>query len=345
MPNMNSEQIADPTAESRKQDHIELAFKSQVSASMIDERFYYEPLAAPHPQKGMDISRDLLGHTLKTPIWVSSMTGGTEMATRINHNLAKACGEYGMGMGLGSCRSLLYSFDRLPDFDVKALMPNQPLYANLGVAQLEELIDEDKLDLASEMIKRLQADGLIIHINPLQEWLQPEGDRYKRPAFETIKRIVEWANFPLIVKEVGQGMGANSLKQLLQLPIQAIDFGAHGGTNFAMLELLRADEQMMKTFECLTKVGHSASEMTDLINQQITELGNSVACNECIISGGISTFLDGYYLTEKIKTKAIYGQASAFLKHSTGDYEILQAYVEQQIQGLQIANSFLTIKS
>ncbi len=130
----------DPTAESRKKDHIDLAFKSQVRKDALDSRFYYEPILSGHPRNDIDLSVNILDSVLKIPIWVSSMTGGTEMAQTINTNLAKACEEFGMGMGLGSCRSLLDSNERLSDFAMRQYMPNQPLYANLGVAQVEELI-------------------------------------------------------------------------------------------------------------------------------------------------------------------------------------------------------------
>ena len=134
----------DPSASSRKQDHIEMAFASQVIQQELDHRFYYEPLLNPHPQK-TDLSLDFLDKSMKVPIWVSSMTGGTKMARIINHNLARACGEFGMGMGLGSCRSLLYSDEYLPDFAVRSLIgPDYPLFANLGIAQLEQLIAKDK---------------------------------------------------------------------------------------------------------------------------------------------------------------------------------------------------------
>jgi isopentenyl-diphosphate delta-isomerase len=94
----------DPTAVSRKHDHIELAFQSQVGAALLDDRFFYEPLLAAHPQPGSLPAIPFLGTSLRAPLWVSSMTGGTALARTINRNLARACAEFGMGMGLGSCR-------------------------------------------------------------------------------------------------------------------------------------------------------------------------------------------------------------------------------------------------
>ena len=163
---------------SRKKDHIDLAFSSRNQLGAHDERFYYEPVLSGHPES-YPITK-FIGFDLQLPIWVSSMTGGTEKAGFINQNLARACGVFGMGMGLGSCRSLLYNDDNLKDFDVKHHMPEMPLFANLGIAQLEDLIVSNGLSKIDHMLDKLSADGLIIHINPLQEWLQKEGDIIKQ---------------------------------------------------------------------------------------------------------------------------------------------------------------------
>lgn len=334
----------DPTASERKKDHIELAFKSQVTTT--DERFYYEPLLTAHPDAASTWGDfTFLNKTFKNPLWISSMTGGTAMAKTINQNLAKAAAEFGFGMGLGSCRSLLYSDGTLPDFDVRNLLgDNQVLYANLGIGQLEELIAANKLQLIKDMIAKLRADGLIIHVNPMQEWLQPEGDRFKYTPLQTIETIIERTDLSIIVKEVGQGFGYESLKYLFQLPIAAIDFAAAGGTNFAKLELLRSDAAKQELYDAFAKVGHNANEMVNMSNDIIASLGDKVRCKQVIISGGIKHFLDGYYLINKIKTPAIYGQASSFLAYAQGDYETLRNYINTQIEGLILAKAILKVK-
>ncbi len=336
----------DPTAASRKQDHIELAFQSQVGQSFLDERFYYEPMLAAHPKKDEDrLKQTFLGSTLKVPIWVSSMTGGTEMAYTINQNLARACADFGMGMGLGSCRSLLYSDERMKDFNVRTLMGDDlPLYANLGIAQVEQLLEAKELWRIDAMMDKLSADGLIIHVNPFQEWLQPEGDMLKQSPISTIQQFITSTDIKVIVKEVGQGMGYNSLKHLLQLPIEAVDFAANGGTNFAKLELLRSEKNKQSIFEPLANIGHSATQMVEMTNAIKEELGNKMNCHQIIISGGVRNFLDGYYLMKKSNMAAIYGQASGFLKHARGDYKMLYDYVEAQVSGLKLADAFLSVK-
>lgn len=334
----------DPTAVSRKQDHIQLAFESQISE--IDKRFYYEPILAAHPKAETSIACNFLGKKMNAPLWVSSMTGGTQYAGVINRNLAKAAHEFGFGMGLGSCRGLLSSDEHLQDFDIRNIIGDDlPLYANLGIAQLEQLFDNHQENKIQDLVNKLRADGLIIHVNPFQEWLQPEGDHFKYPPIDTIKRVIDaFPDLKIIVKEVGQGMGYESLKTLFQLPLAAIDFAANGGTNFSKLELLRSTPQKQAIYAQLANVGHSAVEMVDMTNNIIKDLGNKALCKEVIISGGIKDFLDGYYLINKLFLPAIYGQASTFLKYARGDYQELHDFVAAQIEGLKLANCFLKVK-
>ncbi|MCC5944125.1 MAG: type 2 isopentenyl-diphosphate Delta-isomerase [Bernardetiaceae bacterium] len=335
----------DENSSMRKKDHIELAFRSQLPSEQLDKRFMYEPLLSGHPKHTITQAFDFLNAKMKVPIWVSSMTGGTAMARTINHNLAKACGEYGMGMGLGSCRMLLDDDTYFEDFNVRHLMPLEPLYANLGIAQVAELIAQNQIAKIQRLIDKLQATGLIIHVNPMQEWLQPEGDRFAEAPIITISKALELLpDLPIIVKEVGQGMGYESLKALLEMPLEALDFAASGGTNFALLELLRSRPEVQENFKGLACIGHNADEMMHMSNQIIEDLGERTACRQLIISGGVKDFLDGYYLTQKSKLPAIYGQASAFLRHAQASYENLQAYIEAQIEGFSVAKAFLKVR-
>jgi isopentenyl-diphosphate Delta-isomerase len=334
----------DPTAESRKSDHIELAFASQVSNLANDSRFSYEPMLSGHPQDAL-LPTPFVGKTLRTPIWVSSMTGGTEKARIINRNLAQACAEFGMGMGLGSCRQLLDSDERLPDFDFRKVIGDaQPFYINLGIAQVEQLINRKELWKVDQLAEKLRADGLFIHVNPLQEWLQPEGDRIQYPPVDTIARFIEQSSIKVIVKEVGQGMGKESLRALMLMPIEAIEFAAHGGTNFSKLELLRSSDTHQDLFNAVTGIGQSAVEMVGMVNQLLEELGASVLCQQFIISGGIKNFLDGHYALEKINAPAVYGQASGMLKYAADDYATLQSFIKSQIEGLKLARAFFKVR-
>lgn len=328
----------------RKKEHIDLAFRSQVSQIQSDSRFYYEPLLAPHPA-GTNWPVEFVDRNLNAPLWVSSMTGGTEMAGQINKNLALACKKYGIGMGLGSCRIILDSDEHLPDFALRSLIgDNLPFYANLGIAQVEELLKNGQADKITHLLDRLEADGLIVHVNPMQEWLQPEGDKIKHSPLHTIKRLLIKLDIKVIVKEVGQGMGPASLEELFKLPLQAIEFAALGGTNFAKLELIRAENGDAETYEDLAFIGHTAAEMVDFCNHALQNLGDKALCKNVIISGGVKNFLDGYYLLQKVKCNAVYGQASGFLKYAASSYEELEYYIEKQLAGLALAKAYLRVR-
>ncbi|HEX5111765.1 MAG TPA: isopentenyl-diphosphate delta-isomerase [Saprospiraceae bacterium] len=339
---MKEKQIS-PDLSDRKLDHIELAFKADMANQGPDDRFYYEPLLAAHP-RNLPQQISFLGKKLKAPLWVSSMTGGTEKAHVINTRLATACAKYGLGMGLGSCRPLLDSRERLSDFDIRNILGTDlPLYANLGIAQVEELHAQHATDKIIELVQLLKADGLIVHINPIQEWLQPEGDRIHTPPIHTLQQLLTQVSFPVIVKEVGQGMGPASILAALQLPIAAFEFAAHGGTNFSRLELLRSETNARNAYDALSQVGHSAKEMAGWINMETMD-NASILCKQFIISGGIKDFLDGYYLMQKLRWPSVYGMASQFLKYATESQEALDDFINRQIQGLQLAHAYLRVK-
>lgn len=328
---------------SRKSDHIDLAFASQIDK--IDNRFYYEPMLSGHPNTELS-PIDFVGKKMDVPMWISSMTGGTGKARIINQNLGKLCGELGMGMGLGSCRILLEEMETyFEDFNLRPLIGHDyPFFANMGIAQIEELIKNKQLFRLEELVSKLEADGIILHINPLQELLQPEGDRYFMSPLEVVDELLDQCSFKVIVKEVGQGFGPESIKALMKRPIAAIDFAAHGGTNFSQLELLRGDDLRKENYGPFTFVGHTADDMVNMTNKILNDLGDVVQCKSFIISGGVKTFLDGYYLTEKLNATAVYGQASPFLKYAVQSYDALLDFALGQKEGLKIAHSLLKVR-
>jgi isopentenyl-diphosphate delta-isomerase len=321
----------------RKSDHINLTDRSRTLPSSVDLRFNYEPLFFKHPTSESNWKTNFIGFDFNYPLWVSSMTGGTQKAQTINTNLAKLVGEFKLGMGLGSCRSLLESKDRLDDFKVRKYLGIQPLFANIGCAQLAELVLNNNLHKISELVNLLEADGLVIHLNPLQEWFQPGGDRYLMTPIQVLETVFEKVKFPIIIKEVGQGMGPETLKALLNMPLAAIEFGAYGGTNFSQLESLRSTEgiELKKPF---INVGHTASEMIDILNSLPR------TDKQFIISGGVQSVLDGYELKMKLEATSVIGMASAFLNPAQQSYTALQEYFIKLKESLIVARDLLTIK-
>jgi isopentenyl-diphosphate delta-isomerase len=327
----------------RKTDHIKMAALSVPSIADSDNRFYYEPLLSAHPTGEMHF--DFLGKTMRHPLWISSMTGGTAEANRINHLLAEACAHFGMGMGLGSCRTLLENDKYFDDFNLRPIIGNDlPFYANLGIAQIEKLISNDKVEKIHELIQKLNADGLFIHVNPTQEWLQPEGDLLRKPAIETIEELIEIVNgeYKLIVKEVGQGMGPGSLKKLFKLNIDGFEFGAFGGTNFASIEIMRNAQGHANFMYPMATFGHSANDMVESINN--ISMDSPLHCKKLIISGGIKNFLDGFYYTKKSSISAVYGMAGVVLQHAISSKEDLFDFLKAEYEGFMYASAFLEIK-
>ena len=320
-----------------------MALLSQTRISELDTRFEYEPMLSPHPGKaGKEFT--FLNKKFRVPVWISSMTGGTRQAKKINTYLARVCKEFGMGMGLGSCRILLDDRTYFDDFDMRPeIGDDRALFANLGISQIEQLLHSGKIQKAHHLVHLLRADGLIIHVNPLQEWVQPEGDRLKYSPVETIEKFLEKADYQVIVKEVGQGMGEESLKTLLNLPLSAIEFAAFGGTNFSNVELSRREDDDKNIYEPFSRIGVDAYRMVDIVNT-VVEDNKNVQCRQIIISGGIKTYLDGFYLINTCNLPAIYGQASAFLSRATKDYESLHQFVEKQVEGLRMAEAYLRVR-
>jgi isopentenyl-diphosphate Delta-isomerase len=328
--------------EDRKNDHINLALANRTSAPEKDKRFVYEPLLSGHGFAGF-APFELAGKSMKAPLWISSMTGGGATARRINTNLATAASEFGLGMGLGSCRILLESDNYLPDFDMRDIIGNQmPFFANLGIAQVENMLEKGTEGEIDQMIRLLRCDGLVVHVNPMQEWFQPEGDRLKHAPIYVIKELINNIKFPVIVKEVGQGMGKQSLKELMQLPLAAIEFGAFGGTNFARVEMERRPQSDKELFEPLIYVGQTAEDMINDFSA-LQDEGSFNKVTRLIISGGIKNYLDGYYYINKSPVPAAYGMASGFLKYARNDYNELKHWVYQHIQGLKMAYAYLKV--
>ncbi len=328
-------------SENRKSDHIDLASSSQIDLKFVNKHFYYEPLLSSHPKKSEKLVTKFLGHTLSYPFWISSMTGGTEQAFLINQNLAKLCCEFKIGMGLGSTRSLLYQNDRFSDFNLRPIIGSGlPFFINLGIAQVEELVSKNEVEVIFKLIDRLSADGLIIHVNPIQEWLQPEGDSIKRPPIETIFEVHKLNRCPIIVKEVGQGMGPKSLSALIEMNISAIELAGFGGTNFSSLEIKRQSNIASASMNSLVNVGHTPEEMISYIEK--IRKSRSIS-TEIIISGGIKDMSYAHFLQSKLKVPSIIGMGMHFLKHAK-DYESLRQLFISEVETLMFCRQFLGLK-
>lgn len=322
----------------RKNHHLEMAMSSIITKVQKDQRFNYEPLLSSHPSKiNPTLPQQFLGKMVNAPIWISSMTGGSSKANQVNKTLAKVAFKLKIGMGLGSCRPLLEEPERLDDFNLRPILGNElPLMANIGVAQLDEIIQSTELQQRwKNVLNDLDVDGVFVHVNPLQEWLQPEGDQFSRSSLEIIKDYIEIESKPVLVKEVGQGFGPQSLIELDKLDIAGVELAGFGGTNFSKLESMRSDKEVSP----LSFIGHTPLEMIEVINEH--QLFNN---KEIIISGGITNFLDAHYLQKNLNAPSHIGMAGQILLKASEGEEELTNFLNEQILGLSFCRSFLHLR-
>lgn len=227
--------------ERRKADHIrinleeDVAFK-QLTTGLEDYLFLHQAL----PEldlDAVDTSLSLFGKELQRPLLISSMTGGTEKARAINRVLAAAAQETGMAMGLGSQRAAIEDPSLVATYQVRDVAPDILLFANLGAVQLNYTYGVDECRRAVEMIA---ADALILHLNALQEAVQPEGDGNFAGLLHKIEQVCRQLPVPVIAKEVGWGFSAQAARQLASAGVAAIDVAGAGGTSWSQVEMHRA---------------------------------------------------------------------------------------------------------
>ena len=232
----------DTRISNRKADHIQINLERDVQSALptgLDSyRFVHQALPE-MSLAGVDLGQTLFGKPLPVPVLVSSMTGGTTEAARINRNLAAAAQQAGLAMGVGSQRAAIQDPSLAQSFRVREYAPDILLFANLGAVQLNYGFGLDECRRAVEMI---EADALILHLNPLQEALQPEGDVNFEHLTEKIAALKIQLGVPLIVKEVGWGFSKDAAQHLFEAGVDALDVAGAGGTSWSQVEMHRIED-------------------------------------------------------------------------------------------------------
>lgn len=230
----------------RKADHIRIATEEDVGFGALTtglERYRFVHQALPEIDlDAVDTSTTLLGRTLAAPILISCMTGGVAKGGLINRILAAAAQHAGVAIGVGSQRAALDDPSLAETFQVRELAPDVPLLANLGAAQLT---GPDGIERCRAVIRMIHADALVIHVNPLQEALQPEGTTRFAGLIDRIGEAAAAIDVPIIVKEVGWGIAENIARRLAEVGIAGIDVAGSGGTNWGEVERRRMDDPVM----------------------------------------------------------------------------------------------------
>ena len=231
----------------RKTQHLEICATQDIERFDKNNGFSAVtlPVVALPERSYDDIKTDspFLGRAFSAPILITGMTGGVQQGTSINERLARAATDHNIPMGVGSQRVALENPEHADIFRMKHKFPKLFLIANIGIGQLRK---PNFLDLCKHAVDMIQADALAIHVNVLQELIQVEGDRDFRGIIEKIGVIKSKTSVPIIVKEVGAGLDVSSAKRLAEVGIDCFDVGGSGGTSWAMIEGLRANDPLVR---------------------------------------------------------------------------------------------------
>jgi isopentenyl-diphosphate delta-isomerase len=300
----------------RKADHIKINLEKDVRSALTTglEKYHFVHEALPELDLArIDTSLSLFGKRLSAPILISSMTGGTEEAGEINQRLAEAAQEVGVAMGVGSQRAALENPRETPTFSIaRKAGPDILLFANLGAVQLNYGYGIDQCRQAVDMI---QADALILHLNPLQEAVQDAGDTNFANLSKKIEEICKKLAVPVIAKEVGWGISERTAKRLANCGVAAIDVAGAGGTSWSQVEMYRAPDEFTRelaatfvgwgipTADSILNVRKAAPEMTVFASGGIKD-GLDIA--KCVALGAALGGMAGQFLkAAAISTKSV----------------------------------------
>ncbi len=296
--------------ESRKADHIRICLEEDVQFRQTTnglERYHFDHCCLPEIDRSeIDISTTFLGKLMNAPLLISSMTGGTQEAKTINCRLATVAQHYRLAMGVGSQRVAVENPDVSDTFVVRKYAPDILLFANLGAIQLNYNYG---LDECLRVVDLLEADALILHLNPLQECIQPKGDTNFRGVLDKIETLCKKLPVPVIVKEVGNGISAKMAHKLIGAGVAAIDVAGAGGTSWALVESERADNVLQR------RLGRTFADWGVPTADCITGIRNIAPDIPLIASGGLRHGVD---VAKAIALGAdIAGLAMPFLQAAT----------------------------
>ncbi|WP_276352892.1 type 2 isopentenyl-diphosphate Delta-isomerase [Cohnella caldifontis] len=272
---------------SRKAEHIRICLEEPVQGVGVTSGFEsYRLRHAAFPEMALGevrLEASFLGKSLRAPLLISSMTGGTSRAGEINRRLAEAAEDRGWAMGLGSMRAALEREELAPTFRVRGEAPSIPIVANLGVVQLNYGIGPDDCRRAVELA---EADALVFHANALQEVFQPGGDTDFRDLYRRLEEVCRKLDVPVGVKEVGWGIGGPVARKLAEAGVAFIDAAGAGGTSWSQVEKYRQKDPLYReAAEAFADWGIPTAECVREIREALPDI-------PLIASGGLRNGVD-----------------------------------------------------
>ena len=314
----------------RKAEHIRINLEEDVATTGVTtgfERYRFVHRALPEIDlESVSLETSFLGRRMDAPLLFSCMTGGTPRARQINRTLAAAAQRHRVAMGLGSCRVLLEHPEVLATFAVRDLCPDVPLLANLGAVQLNLGVG---LAACRRIVDLLEADALVLHLNPLQEALQPEGDTRFAGLFGRIEALCASLEVPGIVKEGGWGIAPDLVGARFDAGVAAVDIAGAGGTSWSEVERQRiADPVWARVAGAFADWGLPTAEAIRLAREAAPR-------GTLIASGGIRSGVD---VAMAIALGAdLAGSAGSMLRAADEGEEALDAAVAEITDTLRIA--------
>lgn len=274
----------EPPIAKRKADHLEVAAsgRAEFAKSTLLEHVHLVHQALPElALDAIDLTTELVGKSLRAPLVITGMTGGTHEAATINRDLATAAQAAGVAFGVGSQRAMAEHPELAASYEVRDVAPDVVLFGNVGAVQVISMGAARVIELA----KRIGADALAVHLNPGQELIQDHGDRDFRGVRDAIARLVDAAPFPVLVKETGCGLSASAARMLAGAGVHTVDVAGAGGTSWVAVEAVRAS------------AGSDAAALgTELWDWGVPTAVSVVACTRAglatIASGGMRSGYD-----------------------------------------------------
>ena len=271
----------------RKHEHLHINLTKDVQFESVStglENFRFIHQALPEVDaSSIDLSVALFGKTLSAPLLLSPMTGGIKQAQRINRNLARAAQKLGIAMGVGSQRAAIDNPDVADTFQIRGIAPDILLFANLGAVQLNYGYG---IKECRQVVEMIEADALMLHLNPLQEALQPEGQTNFSGLLRKIERICQRLPVPVVIKEVGWGISETVAHKLVDIGVAGLDVAGAGGTSWGEVERHRArsdnHSRMAKNF---ASWGIPTVESIQMVRRAAPDI-------TLIASGGLRTGID-----------------------------------------------------
>ncbi len=321
--------------EKRKAEHIKLCIEKDVSfkekstlLECVELNYKTLPEISFHD---VDLSTDFLGKFFSFPFIVSGMTGGAQVAKKINSDVALACQKAGIGMGVGSMRAMLEKPSLADTYFVRDVAPDIFLAGNIGAAQLKEYSPKE----VEEALSAIEANALAIHLNAAQEAMQPEGDLDFSGVIEKIAEYADTISVPVYVKEVGHGISFEVVNLLKQTKIKAVDVQGAGGTSWAYIDALRKKTGFKDTFR----------EFGLPTSVSVIETKNALQGTKKIVaSGGIRNGLEA--VKAIVLGADMVGEAMPILKaQQKGGSKAVFNYLEHTKQEMQITAFLLGCKN